>query len=93
MSDVGTANREPGIGNFDGAARPEDAALDAGCVLLVGSEAHGVPEEVASAASASVSIPMEGSAESLNAAVAGALVCFEAARQRRDASQIAPSDG
>jgi TrmH family RNA methyltransferase len=48
---------------------------------------------VSAAASVSVTIPMEGSVESLNAAVAGALVAFEAARQRRTASRVAPSDG
>jgi TrmH family RNA methyltransferase len=76
-----------------GGSAPEDVELGTGCVLLVGSEAHGVPEQVSAVAGVPVTIPMEGSAESLNAAVAGALVCFEAARQRRDASQIAPSDG
>lgn len=76
-----------------GGSAPEDAALGAGFVLLVGSEAQGVPGEVSAAASVSVTIPMEGSVESLNAAVAGALVAFEAARQRRTTSRIAPSDG
>ena len=66
----------------DGVA-PEDADLAAACVLFVGSEAHGLPDEVRDSADGRLSIPMEGAAESLNAAVAGALVAFEAARQRR----------
>jgi len=32
-----------------------------------------------------VSIPMAGAAESLNVAIAGSVLCFEAARQRRSA--------
>lgn len=62
---------------------PESCALDAGCVVLVGAEAHGLPEAVLARADTRVSIPMAGSVESLNAAVAGAVLVFEAARQRR----------
>jgi TrmH family RNA methyltransferase len=64
----------------------EAAQLSAACLVLVGSEAHGLPDDAVDAASGRLSIPMEGSVESLNAAVAGALVVFEAARQRRSAT-------
>lgn len=50
--------------------------------LLVGSEAHG-PSQEARAAAIPVAIPMQGGVESLNAAVAGSVILFEAARQRR----------
>lgn len=50
--------------------------------LVVGSEAHG-PSREARAASTPVAIPMLGGMESLNAAVAGLVILFEAARQRR----------
>lgn len=51
--------------------------------VLLGNEAHGLPAEVVLAAHRTVRIPMQGSVESLNVAMAGAVVAFEAARQRR----------
>ena len=71
-----------------GGAPPETTPMSGGCVVIVGSESSGVPSEVAEAATSPVTIPMAGSVESLNAAVAGALVLFEAARQRRDARDL-----
>ena len=56
--------------------------LTGSIALVVGSEANGVSEEVKSMASALVNIPMPGSAESLNAAVATAIMLYEAVRQR-----------
>lgn len=55
-------------------------------VLIVGGEARGASEQVRALATP-VAIPMQGRAESLNAAVAGAVILFEAARQRRVADQ------
>jgi len=49
---------------------PPDAAI------LVGSEPHGLPAEITGAADLLVTIPMAPGAESLNAAVAGAIVAF-----------------
>jgi TrmH family RNA methyltransferase len=51
--------------------------------LVLGSEAHGLPDAVTASVDRTVSIPMAGATESLNVAAAGAIVCFEAARQRR----------
>lgn len=48
--------------------------------LVVGSEAHGVGDDVA--VEEWVTIPHAGRAESLNVAMAATLVCFEARRQR-----------
>lgn len=67
----------------DGGEVIDDVDLSGSGLLLVGSESHGLPAEVVAVATGRLSIPMEGSVESLNAAVAGALVAFEAARQRR----------
>ncbi len=50
--------------------------------LILGSEAAG-PGTEARQAGQTIAIPMAGETESLNAAVAGAIVLFEAARQRR----------
>jgi TrmH family RNA methyltransferase len=52
--------------------------------LVLGNEAHGLGDDVISAVDAVVRIPMRGVVESLNVATAGAVVAFEAARQRRE---------
>ena len=50
--------------------------------IVVGAEHEGLDEHWLSAADEVVTIPMRGSADSLNVATAGALVLFEALRQR-----------
>ncbi len=50
--------------------------------LIIGSEAHGESEQAAQLANQRVYIPMAAETESLNAAVAAAIILFEAARQR-----------
>lgn len=50
--------------------------------LIVGGEAHGPGPEALQLATARVSIPLEGGVESLNAAIAGSVILFEAKRQR-----------
>ncbi len=52
--------------------------------LIVGGEAEGVSVEARQLAGKSVGIPMPGEAESLNAAIAGAILMFEVVRQRND---------
>ena len=54
-----------------------------GCAFLIGNEGNGLRDEVADCANCLIRIPMEGEAESLNAAVAAAVLMFEAGRQRR----------
>ncbi len=51
--------------------------------LIVGNEAHGISDAARSAATALLTIPMHGATESLNAAIAGSVILFEALRQRR----------
>ena len=63
----------------------EVADLSASVAVLIGSEAHGLSADVVSRSSETVTIPMQSSVESINAAIAGAVVLFEAARQRRTA--------
>ncbi len=50
--------------------------------VLVGGEGAGLPAELAAAATTRVSIPMHAGVESLNAAVAAAVLLYEAQRQR-----------
>jgi TrmH family RNA methyltransferase len=54
--------------------------------LVLGSEAHGVPDALEPVLDSWTHVPMRGRAESLNVGVTGAVICFEAARQRRHAA-------
>lgn len=51
--------------------------------FLIGNEGNGLSDEIAGKAGRYLKIPMEGRLESLNAAVAAAILMYEAARQRR----------
>ena len=51
--------------------------------LVVGNEAHGLPADIAEHLDGWVHVPMAGDVESLNVAMAGSVICFDAARQRR----------
>jgi len=51
--------------------------------LIVGGEADGASESARRLATMSISIPMPGKAESLNAGVAGSVLMFEVVRQRK----------
>lgn len=52
--------------------------------LVIGNESSGVSEEIVSLADHVVSIPQASGADSLNAAVAAALIMYEVLRQRND---------
>lgn len=54
-----------------------------GTAFLIGNEGNGLSAEIAKLADGLLRIPMEGQVESLNAAVAAALLMYEAHRQRR----------
>jgi TrmH family RNA methyltransferase len=60
--------------------------------LVVGGEAHGAGRAARALAAERVIIPMAGGVESLNVAVAAAILLFEAARQR-EADRVANGDG
>jgi TrmH family RNA methyltransferase len=65
-------------------AQPYDAFdLTQRTALIIGNEAHGPSREAARLATAHVGIPLWNKVESLNAAVAASVICFEAGRQRR----------
>lgn len=67
---------------LDGETSLPDADLAVPTAWLFGSEAHGLAPEVAAEADARVSIPMSGSAESLNIAAAAAICLYQSARAR-----------
>jgi TrmH family RNA methyltransferase len=65
-----------------GGSRPEQIDLHRPTALLLGGEGSGLSSAILAAADARVSIPMQAPVESLNVAVAAALLVYEAARQR-----------
>jgi TrmH family RNA methyltransferase len=69
-----------------GGAAPDEVDLTARCALVLGNEAHGVDPALQAGADAALTIPMAGPAESLNVAMAGAVLCFEVLRQRRQSA-------
>lgn len=54
-----------------------------GCAFFIGNEGNGLSAGLSRAADCQVRIPMAGQVESLNAAVAAAILMFEAGRQRK----------
>jgi TrmH family RNA methyltransferase len=50
-------------------------------VILLGSEGTGLPDDMLAAADLRVAIPMTGTAESLNLAVAAAILLYEVRRR------------
>ena len=63
----------------------DQANLTAASAVFVGSEGSGLPRAVLAQADELVAIPHTQQVESLNAGVAGSIVLYEAARQRRNA--------
>jgi RNA methyltransferase, TrmH family len=70
---------------------PERCDMTRALALVVGNEAQGIPDPIESLADETVGIPMPGATESLNVGVAGSILLFEAARQRRDHQGIGKS--
>lgn len=63
-----------------GGAEPGDLGSEPPLAILIGSESHGLSESVVDACEYSVTIPMPGATESLNAAVAGAIAMYALGR-------------
>lgn len=85
-----SALRERGVrllaATADGDVALSEAGLEGPVALVIGNEGAGVPAEVLAAADARVAIRCPGPVESLNAAVAGSILLYEAARQRAGAA-------
>jgi TrmH family RNA methyltransferase len=60
---------------------PDDAGLDGPVALVLGSEAHGLADEVRADCDELVHLPVHGRAESLNLAAAAAILLYEIARR------------
>lgn len=65
-----------------GATPYREADLSGACVVVIGNESRGLDAQAVARCDESLSIPMAGRSESLNAAVAASLIAFEALHQR-----------
>jgi RNA methyltransferase, TrmH family len=85
-----TTLRDHGVRIFAAVARDGDSEADlrGPSALLVGNEGSGLPEAWIAQADARVTIPFAGAVESLNAAIAGSVLLYDAMRQRRKAETI-----
>jgi len=63
--------------------RADEADFNVGLVLVIGGEGKGIRPLVRKTCDYLVSIPQKDVVDSLNAAVAGAVVLYEVMRQRR----------
>lgn len=72
---------------------PHDSGvLEGPSAIVLGSESHGLDRSIDPLVDARVRIEMPGSAESLNVAMAGTLLAFEAAKSRTAHGRQRPSD-
>jgi RNA methyltransferase, TrmH family len=85
-----TALRDHGVRILAAVARDGDSEADlhGPSALLIGNEGSGLPEAWIAHADARVTIPFTGAVESLNAAIAGSVLLYEAMRQRLKAKTI-----
>jgi TrmH family RNA methyltransferase len=77
--------RGHGVRIFAAVARDGDSEVDlrGPSALLVGNEGSGLPDPWIAQADARITIPLPGAVESLNAAIAGSVLLYEAMRQRK----------
>jgi TrmH family RNA methyltransferase len=72
-----------------GVVAAQEMDFTAGCALMIGNEGGGLGVEWLQMCDAKVTIPCPGPVESLNAAVAGSLLLYEASRQRATRGSVA----
>ena len=69
--------------HLSGAPYDTKGSFQGKCGLLIGNEAGGLSEVATSMADRLIKIPMAGKVESLNAAIAAAILMYEVARQKK----------
>ncbi len=72
----------------DGDLPATEAALAKPCALMIGNEGAGLSADLLAAAHARLAIPCPGPVESLNAAIAGSILLYEASRQRAASQKV-----
>lgn len=71
----------------EGGMAPDELTAEGPMAVLIGSEAHGLPESALHAAQAIVTIPRGGKVDSLNAAVAAGICIYWAVQQLNTAAK------
>ena len=71
------ASQARGSASLRDAVPYRGAPYQAPCFILVGNESRGLPEAYEAVCDLRVTMPMKGRADSLNAAVAGAVLAYE----------------
>lgn len=69
--------------HLEGSNNYDEEDYRGACAFLIGNEGNGLRPEVADRADIRIKIPMQGQVESLNAAIASAILMYEVSRQRR----------
>ena len=98
LSDLQAHGLRQCAASLSGDCPPQHAGFSRPTALWIGSEAAGLPPEIEAAADARIRIPIAPAVESLNAAMAAAVILYEASRQRHTARtgfqpvQVRPSD-
>lgn len=69
--------------HLDGRHAYDEEDYTGATAFLIGNEGNGLSEQLAAMSDCYIRIPMAGKVESLNAAVAAAILMYEAGRQRR----------
>lgn len=84
LEELGASGRRRLGTTATGGVAPEALDLTVPLAFVLGNEAHGLAPELVERLDATVTIPLAGPlVESLNVAMAGTVLCFEAARQQR----------
>jgi len=76
------------VGSRNDAMDAHDVDLHGPCAVMIGNEGAGLSDEWMAMSDARVTIPCPGPVESLNAAVAGSLLLYEASRQRSASKEV-----
>ena len=82
LSMLRESGRRIAVTCVDGGVPYYEAGLGKGIALIIGNEGNGVSDSLIAGADVRVTIPMLGRIESLNAAVAAAILMYEAVRVR-----------
>jgi TrmH family RNA methyltransferase len=84
LETLGAAGRRRLGTTASGGVAPDALDLTAPLAFVLGNEAHGLTPALGDQLDDRVTIPLAGpQVESLNVAMAGTVLCFEAARQQR----------
>lgn len=80
LSEFLSTNSQPVLGAFLDGSNVHTIDFGKGCIVVIGNEARGISQAVESFVTQRITIPKYGHAESLNAAIATAVICDNISR-------------